>query len=193
MAEIYPTTLFDENGNAITRNGEIAKVTRLDKTGKNKGGRPLKFKSASALQTAIDSYFDSAEKMTIPTKKGDTVEINKPYTLEGLALHLDCSTDTLRYYAKSDFYCDIIERARQKMLASWFEMGLTGQYSDRVLSMIVPANHPEYNIKQQVDVTASTVEDKLREIREKRKQAKLARLAGSTGQDVEKIEDKRNE
>jgi len=49
-------------------------------------GRPLKFKDAKALQSTIDNYFKTRD------------ELNKPYTITGLALALDCNIKTLQRY-----------------------------------------------------------------------------------------------
>lgn len=67
---------------------------------KNKGGRPLKFKSAEELKEKIDKYFKSIKTqmrdeigVKIYDANGDPVFFYiKPPTLASLALYLDCDT-----------------------------------------------------------------------------------------------------
>jgi len=65
--------------------------------------RPLKFKTASDLQAAIDCYFADIEEQEI-----------KP-TISGIALSLDIDTETLRNYGKRDKFFGIVKRARQRV------------------------------------------------------------------------------
>lgn len=67
---------------------------------RNKGGRPLKFKTVDELQVAIDSYFDACdphlESRLVESginERGETIFAQrkvmteqKPYTVSGLAL-----------------------------------------------------------------------------------------------------------
>lgn len=76
-----------------------------------KVGRPLKFKNEKELKTKIESYFKLCDK-----KK-------KPYTISGLALHLDVDTDTLRNYEKRAEFFGTVNRARQ-MCENFIEEGL---------------------------------------------------------------------
>lgn len=73
------------------------------KTGKNLGGRPLKYKNAEVLQAAINDYFKNCDE------KGE------PYTICGLALAMDIDRYTLLNYSnKIDEYRPIIQRAKDK-------------------------------------------------------------------------------
>jgi hypothetical protein len=74
----------------------------------NKGGRPLKFKSAKELQGKIDDYFKSCHN--------DRDELIRPYTITGLALFLDTTRQTLlEYETKHVEYIDTIKRAKLKI------------------------------------------------------------------------------
>jgi len=77
------------------------------------GGRPLKYKTKKTLQAAIDSYFDAidAENSENAEKNGD----RKPYTVAGLALHLDVDTETLRNYDKRDEFFGSLKKAKQRI------------------------------------------------------------------------------
>lgn len=82
-------------------------------------GRPLKFRSAKALQMKIDEYFDSCDNNTAPvmTKTGAIVDMPspKPYTITGLALALDTSRQTLLNYAEREEYFDTIRKAKLRI------------------------------------------------------------------------------
>lgn len=86
-----------------------------NKTGlKNKGGRPLTFKTVEELQVKIEEYFKHCWRQKIDMwgglvfekdAKGKKTDIPvlvqwKPYTVAGLAVYLECSEDTLLNYAK---------------------------------------------------------------------------------------------
>jgi hypothetical protein len=70
---------------------------------KNKGGRPLKFKTVKELQKKIDAYF----------KKCD--EDKDPYTITGLALALDTSRQGLINYDEKEGFIDTIKKAKLKV------------------------------------------------------------------------------
>jgi hypothetical protein len=71
-------------------------------------GRPLKFKTAKALQEKIDAFFEDCEKK------------QKPLTITGLALALDTTRETLLEYEgevegrekKDPAYADTIKKAK---------------------------------------------------------------------------------
>ncbi len=75
---------------------------------KNKGGRPLKFKTEKELRLKIDKYFK------------DCAKNEKPLTITGLALSLDTNRQTLLGYEgevegrekKDPKYVDTIKRAK---------------------------------------------------------------------------------
>ena len=76
---------------------------------KHPGGRPLKYKTNQELQDAVDAYFLSIDQYN------DEHEAHKPYTVAGLALHLDVDTDTVRNYEKRDEFFGTIKKAKQKI------------------------------------------------------------------------------
>lgn len=67
----------------------------------NPVGRPLKYKTVIALQTAIDSYFD-----TTPEAE---------WTWTGLALFLDTTKETLREYRLREEYVAPLKKALLKV------------------------------------------------------------------------------
>ena len=74
------------------------------------GGRPLKFESVEALEKRILEYKEYVK------------ENKKPMTLERLAVFLDCSTETLRYYGKDkEEYFATIKKIREEIGADKVE------------------------------------------------------------------------
>jgi hypothetical protein len=85
----------------------------------------FKYRSLEELESAIDDYFESCDGKPIMTKEGlaatdkngnPVYTPSKPYTLEGLALHLNITPQTLVNYGKNEDYFEAIERARMKCL-----------------------------------------------------------------------------
>jgi hypothetical protein len=74
-------------------------------------GRPLKFESVEALQTAIDKYFDSIKE---PVVLGDNVYF-EPATITGLALALDTTRETLCNYEDRPEFSDTVKRAKLRV------------------------------------------------------------------------------
>jgi len=66
---------------------------------KNKGGRPLAFKTPEELEDAVNEYFKVEDKPT----------------LAGLAYHIGISRKTLYNYDKKDKFLHIIKKAREKV------------------------------------------------------------------------------
>lgn len=103
---------------------------------KNKGGRPLKFKSVEQLQEKIEAYFISCWRQKIdmygnPVFAKDSngkkttepiMEQFKPYTITGLAVALDTNRQTLLEYEgevegrdnKDPKFADTIKNAKEK-------------------------------------------------------------------------------
>lgn len=72
-------------------------------------GRPLKFVSLEEVQEKIDDYFK------------DRDEKGKPYTITGLALHLDTTRDILIDYQNRDEYSNAIKKAKQRVELAYEE------------------------------------------------------------------------
>lgn len=82
-------------------------------------GRPLKFQSVEELQKKINEYFERCDKNTkqFVTKDGELIEVPDPipYTISGLAYHLDTSRRTLiDYEERDDEYSHTIRKAKDR-------------------------------------------------------------------------------
>ena len=87
-------------------------------------GRMLKYRSAFALQAAVDRYFESCRGQILRDGKGNPIMDKngqpilygaKPLTVSGLALSLGVSRMTLLRYQGRPQYSDIIEEAKQRI------------------------------------------------------------------------------
>jgi hypothetical protein len=96
----------------------------------------FKYRDVETLEKAIDDYFDSCDGkpiivdgIAVTDKNGNPVFTpSKPYTLEGLALHLGIGVKTLANYSDANYpvndcadeekgsYLQAIDRARAKCL-----------------------------------------------------------------------------
>ncbi len=86
---------------------------------KNKGGRPLKFKTVEELQARIDEYFTYCDNRIKEVHKpdGETYGYSnpEPYTMAGLAYYIGLSRQALIDYSNRDKFIDAIKEARDKV------------------------------------------------------------------------------
>jgi hypothetical protein len=66
-------------------------------------GRPVKYKTATEMQKAIDAYFAECEIK------------EKPLTIVGLAYALNLSRQGLLEYSAKDAFSDTVKRAKQRV------------------------------------------------------------------------------
>lgn len=96
---------------------------------KDKGGRPLKFKSVKKLKEAIDAYFDAmcggvylqnANSEPVLDPDGDKIRIfdDQRITISGLAVALGCSRRTLLNYEYDSKFFPTIKKAKDIIEAS---------------------------------------------------------------------------
>lgn len=89
---------------------------------KNKGGRPLKWKTPEAMQVVIEEYFDFCDNRIqhVYSPKAEAVieVINPaPYTMSGLAYALEMDRRSLLNYSNREKFFPTIKRAREKVEA----------------------------------------------------------------------------
>jgi len=124
---------------------------------KHAGGRPLKFPDPKALEKKINEYFakcDEGEDILIRDRFGKktTKHVRIPYTIEDLAICLDCDPKTIRNYGVRDEFFPIISRVKARIHASWIRGGLTNEYNNKMAALILAANAPGYNIHKKVEL-----------------------------------------
>jgi len=131
---------------AVTPKGKSKAVNKTKakttKNPKSNAGRPLKFKTAAAMQKVIDEYFESV------TYFNDTgAKFLRP-TVSGLAYALDMSTESLRKYGNKDQFVATVKRAKQKVEIA-LEQGL---YNGQVTGLIFNLkNNFNWRDKQEVE------------------------------------------
>ena len=122
---------------------------------KNKGGRPLKFKTPEEMDKAIEKYFldcDSRIVKVYDKRKQEVVELNRPipYTIEGLAATLGVDRHTLNNYEKRDEFFTTIKRAKDKVLQNMVERSLDGD-NNPTMSIFLLKNNNGYSDKQELE------------------------------------------
>lgn len=103
---------------------------------KNKGGRPLLFKTVKELEDKINEYFEDKN--------------NRPYTITSLAVWLDCDRKTLTNYEERDKFFPTIKRAKTKIEAEIEKGALLGLYNP-TFSIFNMKNNFGWQDKQEVD------------------------------------------
>lgn len=131
---------------------------------KNKGGRPLKFKTVEELQSAIDGYFamqdPHQEERLVESgvnEKGETIFLRrrimteqKPYTVSGLARALGIHRETLINYGDRDEFSDSV-RAAYERCHEYAESQLYSRYNSGAAFSL--KNNWGWRDRQEIDHT----------------------------------------
>lgn len=147
-------------------------------------GKPKEFETPEQLDQFIQGYFEKCDNNPIyklEQKKGninvkiergadaeaisditDEIKDNlvhiptiRPYTVEGLCLHLNITPQTLINYRKKkgyEEYFDVVKRALLKIREQYITLGLTGIYENRLLQFVLINISPE-DYKNKVEET----------------------------------------
>lgn len=106
-----------------------------------KVGRPLKFKSADELQKKIDGYFEWADAN------------NKPYTITGMAVYLDCDREQISANEARPEFAYAIKKAKDRIQAENEEKTMTGKYNTAFMIFSFKNNYG-WSDRQDVNVNA---------------------------------------
>ena len=104
------------------------------------------------LEVSIKEYFKECDNNTFNIKG---VEVSEPYTVEGLALALDCTRFTLLNYEKAEGYepfFNTIKRAKLKIQKQKVVNGMIGLSNPAITIFDLKNNHG-YKDKQEVENT----------------------------------------
>jgi len=133
----------------------------------------LLFTDSNVLKEKIDEYFlECDSRMLIKTVDGKKIKINypRPYTLEGLAVHIGLTTVALLKLSRSGAYShfhNILKWARQCIAARHIEEALMSRYNANMVKFLL-VNHESYVERQELAavtpvsmmVTTSSTSDK---------------------------------
>lgn len=128
----------------------------------NTGGRPRKWNTPADLQAEVDAYFKECDDNPININEVAgkdpvimKVPTQRPYTIEGLCLHLGCDRRTLLNYQVEDGYEEyfhIITRAKQMITEQMITMALAGGFNASLTKFLL-TNNTEYKDKSEVEVS----------------------------------------
>jgi len=84
---------------------------------KHPGGRPRKYQSVEAMQTAIEAYFAKCDERTaVVVAKDHLITISKPepYTIQGLTVALGLTREGMCDYEARPEFADTVKAAKQR-------------------------------------------------------------------------------
>lgn len=132
--------------------------------GTDETGRPREWDSPEQLQEAIDAYFNYCDvnpliKIEYNGKDAARCEvpIQRPYTVEGLAIHLGVDRKTLLNYQKKagyEAFFPVITRAKQKIVDQQITFGMAGGYNHNVVRLVL-TNNSDYKDQKAIDHTTA--------------------------------------
>jgi len=102
--------------------------------------RPLKFKTPEELQERVDSYFVLCK------------EQERPISITGLAIHLDCYRETISNYMERDEFFDTVKKAKQRV-ENFYEERLT---LPNVAGVVFALKNFDWSDKQDVAIDHSS-------------------------------------
>lgn len=123
----------------------------------SKGGRPTKYDPSFVEK--VDEYLAECQDRTFrfhrtQGEKSDTYERRikvKLPTIEGLALYLDVSKQTLYTWGeKHPEFLDALGKIEREQKQRLIEKGLSGDYNPLIAKLVLSANH---GMKERKDVT----------------------------------------
>jgi hypothetical protein len=119
-----------------------------------KDGPPRQYQSVKAFQKKVDEYFQECDANIIIKKvvqKGEIVEVpmSEPYTMAGLAHHLDLSRQALNEYKMTDTFGDIVMRARKKIERANINAAALGLHEPKIAHLNLASNFG-YSTKQEL-------------------------------------------
>lgn len=124
--------------------------------GKNKGGRPLKFKSVEELENRIKEYFKECDRwrpvQVVFKWEVNTVMKQIPYTITGLASFLWTNRQTLINYEEKEMYFDTVKRAKEKVERDMEERAMMWE-NNATMSIFSLKNNFDWKDKSEVDET----------------------------------------
>lgn len=119
------------------------------------GGRPTSYKEDTNLKSLeyLNSCKDTVEVLGSGKDTYIKNNVSLP-TVDGLALFLDVSRDTLYEWAKHhQEFSDTLARVKQEQAKVLINKGLSGDYNPTIAKLVLATNHG-YHEKQETDITS---------------------------------------
>lgn len=86
------------------------------------GGRPRKFQTVEEMEEAIEAYFKKCDARTTPMSLKGVGLIDvphpEPYTVQGLSVHLDLTTEGLMEYERREEFSGTVKKAKARVEAN---------------------------------------------------------------------------
>jgi hypothetical protein len=147
------------------------------------GGRPRKYQDPTQLQILIDQYFAKCDATIIQkqvVQKGQIILVPtpEPYTMAGLAAHLEIDRRDLLKYSEYEEFVPVIAQARRKIEVQNINLGLVGCHDSRLAALNLASNYGYSENKAEVNVQVNVAM-----LQDGELEAKLARLVEKVGID----------
>lgn len=126
-------------------------------------GLSKQFSSPEELKQYIDQYFVECDNNPIIKQDfiksgemaGEIIDLKtqRPYTVEGLCIHLGIDRKTLLNYQKRKGYEEffhVISQAKRRITDQYVSLGLSGGYNASLVKFLL-SNNTEYKDKVEVD------------------------------------------
>ena len=122
--------------------------------------REKKYTDSELFQTKVNEYFETCDttvikKQVVAGGKVIIVKTPEPYTMAGLAYHLDIERQTLNNYKKRDSYFDIIMCARKRIEKANVSLAMVGCHDSKIAALNLASNYG-YAIKKEISVEDTT-------------------------------------
>lgn len=155
-------------------------------------GRPRLYATSDDLQAAIDSYWTWLDGQTIATTttRGVDVVKRRPPDWGRLLLHIRLAGGSGEPYIRGDYDDDIndfsgcLARAKVQIRAEYVERGILGDYSDKLVPLLLSAEHGVIQRSEQT-ITNNVVMQLDDAAMDRLWAARQARLAGSSPPAIE--------
>ncbi len=115
-----------------------------------------KYTDVDLFQAKVDEYFIECDnnvikKQVVAGGKVIVIETPEPYTMAGLAHHLNIHRDTLNNYSKDEAYVGIVTHARKKIERYNINLAMVGCYDSKIAALNLSSNFG-YAVKKDVTV-----------------------------------------
>lgn len=118
------------------------------------------YTDSELFQAKVNEYFEICDatvikKQVVAGGKVIIIKTPEPYTMAGLAYHLDIERQTLNNYKKRDSYFDIIMCARKRIEKANISLAMVGCHDSKIAALNLASNYG-YAVKSDISVEDTT-------------------------------------